>query len=985
MSNPRSHKIILLLQPAKLVQRTPVLQFLEVTKEGKNQLLEEWPIQSATIQRFQKTAPPELRKILNQFSDTALNKLKAELEKKLTRFPPEYKEYHSHYLLARHYQHHLGMLSHRSKDISWYHRLPDAATQKVTTRPCTFNHLSVQVHFEAIQNHLGVSLATYVLINGTKHPIGHYRRYHFLLEQKNEYWQLSLPAYDALCWLEENHIKSFYPTAAAFEAEVAGPMRRKGLTVDTSKLVAAYAGGIPATQVMLREVSGTSLMLQPQFLYEGVEVDGAYEPETRVEVKGQYIMVQRHKETETALVSFLQQMHPNFERQLNGYFHLPFAEAQKNAWFQNTYHKMLEANIELLGMDMLKHFRFSPHLAKTSVNIKEHTDKHLILDIQLHFGKEAVPLKELQKMLQAGQKAVLLKDGSLGILSQEWQSQYAAWIKHGQIKPDGLYVPRWLAISHGQDGVEAHEEDKLSKTDRKKENSNKASTVDYPEENEITRALRLTIDEAWWAQWKHWQQKEKPLFTLPKAIQITSLRPYQQKGYEWLRLLTQAGAGGCLADDMGLGKTLQTITYLAWRLQEKPGSVHLVVCPTSLMYNWKAEIEKFAPSINALLYHGNNRKPEWLQQQEVNIFITSYGTMRLDAEVLATHTFDTIVLDESHIIRNPSAQLSRAVLTLQANTRIALSGTPVVNATTDLYSQLHFLMPGLLGSREFFNREYAYPIEKEGNEQKAQSLKKIVNPFILRRTKEQAAPDLPTKTETIFWCQMKPDQRLAYESIKSQIKRNMLTGMETQRFDEVRFDVLAGISKLRQICSSAELVPTEDLFTTESIKTQTLLAEITQIIPHTKALVFSYYTGMLDLLERDFAAANIPTLRLDGSTRADKRQELVNQFQDPEAPERVFLLSLAAGNTGLTLTAADYVFLFDPWWTFAMEAQAIDRTHRIGQHKPVFAYRMVCKDTVEEKIIELAQRKRKMSEHLISTDESFTKSLTREDLMYLLE
>jgi SNF2 family DNA or RNA helicase len=308
----------------------------------------------------------------------------------------------------------------------------------------------------------------------------------------------------------------------------------------------------------------------------------------------------------------------------------------------------------------------------------------------------------------------------------------------------------------------------------------------------------------------------------------------------------------------------------------------------------------------------------------------------------------------------------------------------VMNGIGDLFSQMHFLLPGLLGTGEFFRREYAIPIEQKGDTEKAASLQKLIRPFVLRRTKEQAAPDLPAKIESILWCEMEADQRAAYEQIKENVRDNVLLEISTNGLNKGKMSVLAGLMKLRQICNSGELVKDEDLFTTDSIKTNVLMEELKTIIPQHRALVFSQFTSMLDLLERDLQKEGIKYIRLDGQTKISERQELVTQFQDEQSEVSVFLLSLKAGNAGLTLTAADYVFLFDPWWNTAVENQAIDRTHRIGQQSQVFAYRMICKDSIEEKILKMAAGKKKLAEELINVDEGFVKSLTLDDIKYLL-
>ena len=497
-----------------------------------------------------------------------------------------------------------------------------------------------------------------------------------------------------------------------------------------------------------------------------------------------------------------------------------------------------------------------------------------------------------------------------------------------------------------------------------------------------TQVLKLTIKEEWWQRWQQWQQPETISYAVPAGIEAT-LRPYQQKGYEWMVLLAEAGAGACLADDMGLGKTLQTICFLAHQLEKNPEQKHLIICPSSLLYNWEQELTKFAPHLSSTVYHGPQRSFETMGEGKEQVVITTYGTMRADIDKIAAIPFGVAVIDESHNIKNPSALITRAVNQINAVTRIALSGTPVMNNTFDLYAQLSFLLPGMFGSREFFKREYADAIDREHDEEKIKALQKLTAPFILRRTKEQVATDLPEKIESTLWCEMGNNQKMAYDSIKEKVRNSIFLDIKEKGLSGGKLGVIVGMLKLRQACNSGELVKDEDLFCYDSIKTDILVEELKNIIPNHKALVFSQFTGMLDLLEISFKKNNIPFCRLDGSTPIPKRQELINSFQKEDSIEKVFLISLKAGNAGLNLTAADYVFLFDPWWNTAVQQQAIDRTHRIGQTKNVFAYKMICKGTIEEKIMQLQQRKKKLAEELIGEEEGFVKALTENDIDFL--
>ena len=555
-------------------------------------------------------------------------------------------------------------------------------------------------------------------------------------------------------------------------------------------------------------------------------------------------------------------------------------------------------------------------------------------------------------MLLAGQKAVLLKDGSLGILNDDWLQQYGTTVRHGKVMKDGIEISKFMAVT-------------------------------LKEENESSNFFKRVFTDEWWHKWRQWQQEERNVYVVPSSVKAT-LRPYQQRGFEWLTLLSEIGAGGCLADDMGLGKTLQTICFLARFQEENPGCIHLIVAPSSLMYNWQQEFQKFVPQLKTIVYHGNNRNTEEALSGKYEVVITSYGTMRSDAAKLLPMQYGLAVIDESHNIKNPTAQITAVVQQLNARVRIALSGTPVINNTFDLYSQLSFSLPGMFGSREFFKREYADAIDRDQNQEKVAALQKLTAPFILRRTKEQVAPDLPEKTESILWCSMSREQQDLYNEMQDLIKGNIFSGIKKDGLGKSKLAVIQGIMKLRQICNSPLLLPQEErLNVTKSVKTEVLMAELSNVLKSHKALVFSQFTTMLDILTAECDKAGIDYFHFDGKTPPAKRTEMVTAFQQKESTTNLFLISLKAGNSGINLTAADYVFLFDPYWNKATEQQAIDRTHRIGQTNKVFAYKIICKNTIEEKIIQLQNRKQKIADELISEDDGFIKSLTEEDLQFL--
>ncbi len=949
-------KTFLLFQPSHLFSKKEVISIRQLIKTPEGITTAGQPLSRPQLRTYFKIFSDDTIKALLAFAPAELQKTTAALYQQ-TAYITSTKEKDA--AVKNAYSRHLYSLVgalRRQPLKEWYHSVP-TNDKRVQNIKCSFYHYPVELIFRAAKTGDQFNIETVVEIGKEQIALSGFRRYYFLLEQDNCYYQVSPKSYEALDWLTAQA-----PSAPVFDNrealdQVLQKLSHWQVKIERYNLSDVEAiEVIPQAQVMLSELSNTFLKLEPQFVYDGLTVEGPYEPVSEIETADKIIHISRNREKEEELVGFLRSLHEKFSNQNNGFFYLTFAEAQKKSWFLKTYHLLLEKNIDLLGIDMLKHFRYSPHKAETIITKQTQEGDFACIELAVKFGKETVPLGNLQKALLNNQKAVMLKDGSLGVLGDEWLQQYGLVLRHGRIRKMELLVAKWLMLGN------------------------------VTEDTGSTSIMSTGITPAWFSKWQQWEKQEAHLYPLPDGLHIKELRSYQRTGYEWLRLLAEIGASGCLADDMGLGKTLQTISFLLYKIEVNPQGRHLVIAPASLLYNWLKELEKFAPGVQATVLHGSKRDTALLSEKEHQVFITSYGTMRQDVHLLETIAWETIVLDESHHVKNPAAQTTKAVWQLTAKTKIALSGTPVMNSTGDLHSQVHFLMPGLLGTPEFFKKEYTIPIEQQANKEKAAVLQKLIRPFLLRRTKEQVAKDLPERTEAVLWCEMGADQRSAYESIKEEVRTNIFTEIKATGLNKGKLSVLAGLTKLRQLCNSCELVKDEDLFTYDSVKTKVLIDELRCIIPQHRALVFSQFTSMLDLLERDLNNAGISTLRLDGQTGVKQRQELVAQFQsDEEINTPVFLISLKAGNTGLTLTKADYVFLFDPWWNTAVENQAIDRTHRIGQKNKVFAYRMICRDSIEEKIIKMAGNKKRLADDLITTEESLVKGLTLEDIQYLLE
>ncbi|HEY8495358.1 MAG TPA: DEAD/DEAH box helicase, partial [Myxococcota bacterium] len=446
------------------------------------------------------------------------------------------------------------------------------------------------------------------------------------------------------------------------------------------------------------------------------------------------------------------------------------------------------------------------------------------------------------------------------------------------------------------------------------------------------------------------------------------LRSYQRAGVDWLGLLRDAGLGALLADDMGLGKTLQVLAALP-----APGAGRtLVVCPTSVLQNWIDELRRFRPGLVPCAYHGAERRLD----ARADVTVTSYALLRLDAEALAAVDWDVVVLDEAQAIKNPDSQAARAAFALRARWRVAVTGTPVENRLEELWSLMHFANPGLLGTLATFRTRWARPIA-EGEPGVAEALRRRLRPFLLRRTKREVAPELPPRSERVLRCELDAEERAVYEAIRIATRRDVV---ERLAAGASPLAALEALLRLRQAASHRGLVPGQSA--ERSSKVDLLVEELaTAVADGHKALVFSQWTSLLDRVEPALRAAGIAWTRLDGATR--DRAGVVAAFQDPAGPP-VLLISLKAGGTGLNLTAADHVFLLDPWWNPAVEEQAADRAHRIGQTRPVEIHRLVAADTVEERVLALQQRKRAAADAALG-EAGAAAALTREDLLALLE
>jgi len=706
----------------------------------------------------------------------------------------------------------------------------------------------------------------------------------------------------------------------------------------------------PAQRLYLYERDQT-LILQPVLLYGSVEIKLSFFGDVIEARNGVVSVAKRNEAAERAFAEMLHTLHSDisYNKSEDAYF-LPGNAVLTNNWFFRFTDLMREQQVELLGMEGLKNLRVNVHKPQTHIQVSSGID-WFDATVQLSFGDQLVSITEVKKALAQRQNFVRLGDGSLGLLPEDWLKKYSLMLKMGETKGNKVRLKKYHYNVLDELLSEIDEEALVDELEAKKERMERILTSDF--------------------------SAIKP----PDKLQAT-LRPYQIAGFQWLTFLNEAGWGGILADDMGLGKTVQTLAFFQHYKNQHEDARFLVVCPTTLMYNWEHEIKKFTPELTHIIHHGPKRNASPASYTGFDIIVTTYGTMRSDIKGLREIQFDYVVLDESQFIKNPQSQVAKASLLLNSKNRLALSGTPVQNNTFDLYAQMNFLNPGMLGSREFFMSEFATPIDKFMEDEVKTQLRRLTHPFLLRRTKEQVARDLPEKTETILYCEMGTEQRRIYDAYKNTYRSQILGMIDEQGMERSQMHILQGLTRLRQICDSPAILNETERFHNYSVKLDELNREITENVGDHKVLVFSQFLGMLALIRQRLDKEKISYVYFDGSSSSAERERAISTFQNDHEC-RVFLISLKAGGIGLNLTAADYVYIVDPWWNPAVEQQAIDRTHRIGQTKNIFAYRLICKDTLEEKMLQLQERKRALAADLVSDDSAFMKRLTRDDIAFL--
>lgn len=495
-----------------------------------------------------------------------------------------------------------------------------------------------------------------------------------------------------------------------------------------------------------------------------------------------------------------------------------------------------------------------------------------------------------------------------------------------------------------------------------------------PALDELTEGMQVKASKPWKDQLKRLQDSRELKFQVPSTLQA-ELRDYQQEGFQWLARLAHWGAGACLADDMGLGKTMQALALILTRCKQGPT---LILAPTSVCTNWETEAFRFAPTLNIKRFGMGDRQKMLDHTGAFDLIICSYGLLQSESERLGKVQWHTVVADEAQAIKNYQAKRTKAAMQLQADFRIITTGTPIENHLGELWSLYHFINPGLLGSLEAFNHRYATPIERDNNHQARQQLKNLISPFILRRLKSDVLTELPSRTEITLTVELSKEELALYEAMRQQAVENVA---DVENAGQKRMKILAEIMRLRRVCCNPRLVMPDSPIASSKLEAFKEIVDELLANNH-KALVFSQFVGHLALIREYLDEQDIEYQYLDGSTPVKKRQQAVTNFQAGEGD--LFLISLKAGGSGLNLTAADYVIHLDPWWNPAVEDQASDRAHRIGQKRPVTIYRLVAKNTIEEKIVGLHHQKRDLADSLLEGTEMSGK-LSVDDILTLLK
>lgn len=645
------------------------------------------------------------------------------------------------------------------------------------------------------------------------------------------------------------------------------------------------------------------------------------------------------------------------------------AEALYNAigWLSKN-----SADLELMGIEVSqKGLDQNYFTGPQSLNLRiNETNDWFDIFATVTFGHFSFPFIRLRKNIMNQIREFKLPDGEIAILPLEWFAKYHNIFSFGKVGEQSIRLQNYhfTLIAEIADEMDPSVKDKIN-------------------------SLRFASVESQ---------------NIPVELNA-SLRNYQYDGYNWMYHLSSRGLGGCLADDMGLGKTIQALTLLLKLkrkeqlypvfqhkktgqlslfvsediAEEQLQSASLIVLPVSLVHNWENEIRKFAPSLKVCIYSGARRREKSALDDIINnydIILTTYGTVRNDVEELSQYEFFFLILDESQYIKNSESKTYKTITGIRSQHRIVLTGTPIENSLSDLWAQMNFLNRGLLGSKNYFKQEFLLPIERDKSTDASEKLQKLIQPFILRRTKEQVAKDLPSLTQETIVVEMTPEQSEFYETEKSAVRNELLQNLQNEGLHKSTFFVLQALTRLRQISIHPKLIdPESDV---ESGKFNDIITMLGILVAENhKILVFSSFVKHLNLLADEFAKKHWNYSLLTGQTI--DRKQVIEEFQE-DSEKKIFLISLKAGGVGLNLTAADYIFITDPWWNPAAEMQAISRAHRIGQDKKVFVYRFISENSIEEKIQKLQDKKSKLANEFVNSNDPF-RDISKDEVLDLFE
>ncbi len=666
--------------------------------------------------------------------------------------------------------------------------------------------------------------------------------------------------------------------------------------------------------------------------------------------QGKPVRLQRDKALEDDFMNTLVRFHEHLKEQAadaTSSLSIHKKHFLNEEWFVDCYYALLENDVEVFGFNDIINKKISHESLSVTINILSGVN-WFNAEVNARFGRQKVNLKKIYKAVQNRDRYIKLDNGSMGILPSEWLNKFKQWF------------------------------DKAAEID--------AEMLGFAKGN--YQDMHTLFDRAYWEQsaYEELQLISRQLANADEHIPTDispmfrgSLREYQIKGVQWMTRLATLGMGGCLADDMGLGKTIQVIAFLLNHKHRMGALKAIIVLPTSLLFNWQEELSKFAPSFNTRVLHGKQAATEDIFHECTDILLTSYGIMISKSHIIRKQTFDFAFFDESQNIKNPRSQRYKAAAMLPARVKFVITGTPIENNLFDLYAQLSISTKGLLGGLQYFREVYSTPIDSFGDRQRAAELQERVSPFLLRRTKKEVLKELPEKTEMTIYCELEPSQRKVYDAYEREF-RELVSAATEDELDKSPMHILRGITRLRQICNSPLLISGEKHLGEHSAKIILLMEHIRELAPQNKILIFSQFVSMLNLIARELSSEGIEYVQVDGKT--SNRKQAIDTFQN-ESGTRVMLASLKAGGSGLNLTKADYVYLIEPWWNPAVEDQAIDRAYRLGRENKVIAIRLICRDTLEERMMEIKERKLFNADSILGTTSAMP-VLNKKGLLQLL-